>query len=206
MSSDANRRIEDAEDGPHSVREVFARVISTADKPTVSLGRILDAFGTRAYGPLLFLIGVVAVSPLSMIPGSMVLSGLLVAALMAQSLARRGPPWIPGRLRRIRIGTERMRRGMEKVLPWFERLERMVRPRLGPVVRPPLLHLCSLCAVMIGLTLVPLTIVPFGVVLPGLSLAVIGLGLMGADGLLVLIGIAISGGAFWAAYAALTAA
>lgn len=194
------------EEAPGSVREVFARVIERAKGPTVTLGRILDAFGARAYGPLLFLIGVVAISPLSAIPGAMIVSAILTVALMVQSMARRGPPWIPRRLRRLEIETRRMRWAMEKVLPWFERLERLMRPRLGAIVRPPVVHLWSLCCILIGLTLIPLTVVPFGVVVPGLSLAVIGLGLMGADGVLVLVGVAISGGAFWLGHATLTAA
>lgn len=204
----AGERVQSGEagDAPRSVREVFARVIERAEGPAVSVGRILDAFGGRAYGPLLFLIGVVAISPLSAIPGAMIFSALLTVALMVQSMARRGPPWIPRRIRRVEVETARMRWAMETVLPWFEKLERMMRPRLEALVRPPVVHLWAVCCILIGLTLIPLTVVPFGVVVPGLSLAVIGLGLMGADGVLVLIGVAISGGAFWLALTALSAA
>lgn len=207
MSETRNRQQGDvAGEQARSIHEVFARVLARTDQPTVSVGRILDAFGARAYGPLLFLIGVVIVSPLSAIPGAMIVAAVIVVAIMGQALVREGAPWIPGRIRRIRLGAARLRWALEKVMPWFEVIERMVRPRLVVLIRPPLLHLWSVCCMLIGLTLVPLTVIPFAVTVPGLSLAIIGLGLMTADGLLVLAGVAVSGGAFWLAYAALTAA
>lgn len=190
----------------HSVREVFARLLATAEGETVSVGQIIDAFGARAYGPLLFVIGLVIISPLSAIPGAMIVSAIIVIALTIQSLLRTGSPWIPGRIRRIEIRAARMRRALERVVPWFERLERVVRPRLVPLLRPPVGRVWHVCCILISLTLIPLTFVPFAVTVPGLSLALIGLGLMSGDGVLVLAGIAVSAGAFWLGAAAISAA
>ncbi len=205
-TADEKDRSEGREDGALTVSEVFARAVEAAEGPTVSVGAILRSFGARAYGPLLFVVGVIMVSPVGAIPGAPAVCVLLVMLLMGQSVVRRGPPWIPRRLARVEIDSGRLRHALEKTLPWFHRIERVVRPRLTGLVRPPLTHLWALACILIALTMLPLGFVPFGAAVPALALAIIGLGLMSLDGVLVLAGVAVSGAAFWLGLATLDAA
>lgn len=193
-------------DGALSIREVFRRIIAAAEGETVSVGRILEAFGTRAYGPILFVVGVFMVSPVGAIPGAPLTCVAVVTLLMGQSLVRRGPPWIPPRLARIEIDSARLRDALERTLPWFRRIEIVLRPRLTVLIRPPVSHLWAVTCILISLTMIPLGFVPFGAAIPALSIAIIGLGLMAADGVVVLAGAAVSGAAFWIGVATLRAA
>ena len=205
-AAEENRPGDGGDDEPRSIHGVFRRAIEAADGPTVSVGAILRAFGARAYGPLLFILGVLMVSPVGAIPGAPVICVVLVTLLMGQSILRRGPPWIPGRLARIEIDSARLRHGLERTLPWFRWLERVVKPRLTGLIRPPLSHLWAVACILIALTMLPLGFVPFAAAIPALALAIIGLGLMSADGVLVLAGVGVSAAAFWIGLSTVSAA
>jgi hypothetical protein len=183
-----------------SVKDVFTTVADTAettDDGKVSVGDIFDVFGARAYGPLLFVLGVVMLTPLGAIPGAPLFSTILVLLLMGQALLREGAPWVPDRIRSISFEGTRLRAGLSKALPYFEWLDWIIRPRLTALLKPPLVRFLFLCCIFIALTMIPLGFVPFGVVVPSLSLAIIGLGMTNSDGVLVICGVAIAGAAMW---------
>ncbi len=200
-ATSGNPRREGRDDGGLSVGDVFARAIRATEGQTVSV----EALSGRA-PTLLFVIGVLMVSPIGAIPGAPLVCAGLVALLMGQSVLHRGPPWVPRRLAGVEIDAARLRRALERTQPWVRPLERLVRPRLTALIRPPLNHLWALACILIALTMLPLGFVPFGAAVPALALAIIGLGLMSADGVLVLAGVAVSGGAFWLGLATLDAA
>ncbi|MFN2381287.1 MAG: exopolysaccharide biosynthesis protein, partial [Guyparkeria sp.] len=57
-------------DVPRSLGDVLQRIAQvTADRDRVYFATIMDALGTRSFGPVLLLIGVILVSPLSGLPG-----------------------------------------------------------------------------------------------------------------------------------------
>jgi hypothetical protein len=60
-----------------------------------------------------------------------------------------------------------------------------------------------LLCVAASLATFPLGLIPVAPLAPGLAITIIGLGLFARDGLMLLIGGAIVGGAVWAAYAAI---
>lgn len=183
--------------GVKSVRDVFETALDAADQGVVSVGAIIDAYGRRAYGPLLFVLAVIMLSPVGAIPGAPLLCAVIVTLMMGQSVLRAGAPWIPGRLRRVELESARLRNGLKRVWPYIKWLDRVTRPRLTAFFRPPLVHALSLFCFAIAVSMLPLGFVPFAVAVPALALAFLGLGLMNSDGVLVLIAIAIAGGAAW---------
>jgi hypothetical protein len=94
-----------------------------------------------------------------------------------------------------------------RLVPWLERAERLVRPRLLTLSEPTGERLIGLAALLLALLLfAPL---PFGNLLPGLALALFGIGLIERDGVAIiavagLAGFAlVSGAAFGLVVAAL---
>jgi hypothetical protein len=109
---------------------------------------------------------------------------LLFAA--PQMMIGRKDLWLPKRLADRRIERDRLRKGVERVMPWIERLERVVRPRLtfltghvGAVVAGAV---CTLMAVVLVLPL------PFANLFPALTVLLFSLGLARRDGLAVIVG------------------
>jgi hypothetical protein len=73
-----------------------------------------------------------------------------------------------------------------RFVPWLERAERLVRPRLLTLSEPTGERLIGLAALLLALLLfAPL---PFGNLLPGLALALFGIGLIERDGVAIIAG------------------
>lgn len=175
-----------------SIGKVFGTAVDAAKGNKVSVGEVLDAIGTRAYGPLLFLIGLIMASPLGAIPGAPLVAAALVLLLMGQSLAGRSTPWLPARVRRASTDADRFRNGLKRIYPWLRRIDGWVAPRLTALMRPPVHHAWAVVAIVIGLSMIPLGLVPFGVFVPAVALALIGLALMNSDGVLALVASAVA--------------
>jgi hypothetical protein len=60
-----------------------------------SLGAIFETVGTRSFGPLLVVCGLLAISPLSGVPGVPTTIGILVVLIAAQLLIGRHHFWLP---------------------------------------------------------------------------------------------------------------
>lgn len=186
-----------------TVHAILSRAAEAGDGGSVSVADLVDAFGRRAYGPFLVILGVVMLTPAGAIPGAPLVATLLVLLLMGQSLLRHGAPWIPRRIGQLKTDGERLRGALKRAAPWVVWIDRVTGPRLGMLFEGPMPWIWSLCCILIAVTMLPLGFVPFGVAIPAASLALIGLGLMNSDGLAALAGIALAVAAGWAGFAAL---
>tara|TARA_R110002096_G_scaffold132302_5_gene282569 strand:- start:938 stop:1534 length:597 start_codon:yes stop_codon:yes gene_type:complete len=172
-----------------SISEVLNSVIEAADGERLSVDDVMNAFGRRSYGPLLFLIGALSFSPLGGIPGASILFGSLVIILMAQYILRDSAPWVPGWILRQDAESGRACEAVDKAKPYLERMERVVRPRLEPFTKAPWTYVVAILIIVMGVTMFPLALVPWGVMAPSLVIALFGLGMMTSDGLLIAIGL-----------------
>ncbi len=169
------------------IAKILDRLSEAADGETVSIGDIFEAFGSRSYGPLLFIIGSISFSPIGAIPGASIFFGSLTILLMGQYLFGRSSPWLPGWMRRRSVGSKRLNKAIEKVKPVLDRADGVIRTRLEPLAEPPWSQALALVAILIAATMYPLALVPWGVMVPSLALAMIGLGFAAKDGLLLLV-------------------
>ncbi len=175
-----------------SISDVLDGVVDATEGGEVSIDDIFNAFGRRAYGPILFVIGVISISPIGSIPGASVFLGSLIIVLMAQYIVRDDAPWLPQWILKRRVGSKQAREAIEKVRPFFQKMERFVRPRFVYLNKPPWTYLNALCAILLALTFYPLAFVPWGVLPPSLGIALLGLGMMTSDGLILGIGLTVS--------------
>lgn len=188
-----------------SISEVLDTLSETADENNgneTSINVVMDAFGRRAYGPFLFVVGALSATPLGSIPGASILFSSFIIIMMVQYIARDGAPWIPGWISNRSISSKRVRQSAEAIKPYLERLECVVRARYHTLTHPPWTYVCAVSCILLALTMYPLALVPWGVLPPSLAIAFIGLGMMSSDGLLIAIGLAISVAA-WVATALL---
>ncbi len=175
---------------PRSLGDLLQRIAEVAStRERVHLGTIMQAVGTRSFGPVLLLIGVILVSSLSGIPGMPTTMGVLLFLLSMQLLVGRQSFWMPGWLLRRSVPSGRLQRALR----WLERPSRVIDWWL----RPRLLYLASsngavgvaaVCA-LLALAMPLMEVVPFSATAAGVAIVMFGLALVAFDGVFVLIGL-----------------
>lgn len=168
---------------------------SAAERDTVSLDDVLETFGPRALGPLVFAIGLVMLSPVNWIPGAGIVLATALTLFLAQALLSTGPPRLPRRLGQASVSSDRARKAIAAVRPWARRASVLVRPRLRTFVSSVWRRLAMVMAIITALSMYPLAIIPGGAGPPSLAIAVFGLALLAEDGLLMLVALGMSLGA-----------
>jgi hypothetical protein len=106
------------------------------DSDPVSLGTIVEGVGSRTFGPLLLLAGIVMASPLSGIPGMPTSMSVLVLVIAAQLIIGRKHFWLPNWLLKRSVSRKRL----NKAISWLKKpagfIDRLLRPRLAFLVHP----------------------------------------------------------------------
>lgn len=162
------------------------RAAVEADGAEVSVGELMEAVGRRSFAPVLLLVGLLLVSPLSGIPSFPTLMALLVSLVSVQMLLGRRHFWLPRWLLRRRVDGRRLLR----LLTWLDRparsTDRMLRPRLLPLVRERIARLMAALCLLLGLALPVTELVPFSASTAGVAFLAFGLSLVTFDGALAL--------------------
>jgi hypothetical protein len=182
-------------DQPRTLGELLARIAAAAaSRDRVCFATLIEAVGSRAYGPVLLLIGIILFSPLSGIPGMPTLMGVALALTSLQMLCGRGSLWLPPWLLGRSVSAPRLVRGLAFLEGPVTRIDWFLRRRhVWLISRGGSAVVAILC---LGLAcLMPLMeLVPFSATAAGLALLLFGLGMVAADGLFVLIGMIYLGG------------
>lgn len=173
----------DPDDDVRSLTEIL-RDLCQADGDTVALGEIVEAFGRRAFGALLFVFSVPNLLPLP--PGSSTVLGAPLVLLAPQVAIGVRAPWLPKKLKARRIARKDLDRAFSRPMPWLERVEKASRPRLtwmfGPVGDRLIGLICTLLALVLILP------IPLGNMLPAAAVGVLSFSLFQRDGVLALVG------------------
>ena len=174
----------------HDPRPLSAllREVADQDDERVSIGQLIDRFGGRALGALLLIFGLACTLPLP--PGGTTVFGLPLMLLGPQLLFGARAPWIPQRLRDRGVPTADLRRGLPRVLLWLERAEAVSRPRLHFLFSAAGQRLIGLVCTLFALVLI--LPIPLGNMLPAAAVSVLSLSLVQRDGLLALVGYALT--------------
>lgn len=150
-----------------------------------TVGCVVDRLSEHSAMLVLLLAGTLAVVPSPGLPVGLVFGS--VAALVAlRMLVRPGPIRLPRRLAARPMPAVVLETLARRGVPVLRRIERLTRPRLGPLVTGAGAKLAYLMIVLQAL-LVALPI-PFGNTLPGVAIVLLALGLGRNDGAVVLCG------------------
>lgn len=183
---------EDRSDPDHSARMSASRLLRafasqwTAER--VRLGDVADALGDRAYGLLLLIFAFPNIFP-HPIPGLSALLGIPLVLVAAQLLIGLPKPWFPKMLGDRSMARADFVRMAETIIPWIERMERFLRPRILFLSdRPTERMLAALCLVLATALALP---IPLGNILPALAVSLIALGLVERDGVAIIAGVVV---------------
>jgi hypothetical protein len=143
------------------------------------LGDIVDRFGRRAFGSLLFVFAIPNLLPLP--PGSSTVLGAPLLLLAPQLALGVNAPWLPRWLDDRTISGADLTKAFGRLLPWVERIEKISSPRLGfmfgTIGDRAIGVICSLLSFVLILP------IPLGNLLPALTIGVLGFALLQRDGL-----------------------
>lgn len=174
--------------GPHASGRLAA-LAASLDRPTITLGEVIDRMGQAGFGLVLLIITLVVLIPL---PGPLgILLGGLIVFISAQLFTGARRLWLPDMIRRRQIPAGALQRYIGRALPWLERAEAWLRPRRWiPLSGRGARVLLAVPLVSLGAAItLP---IPLGNFMPALALIVFALGLIARDGLAILIGLVLT--------------
>lgn len=162
----------------------------------VSLRELMDVAGRRSFGPVILLLGLIAVSPLTLVPGATWLVAAVTLLFSGQILLGRRQPWLPAKLVDARFPRTLLEQTVEKAGPVARIADRMTKPRLVFLTEPPFVLGTALLCVVSALITFPLGLIPLAPILPGLSIVLVGIGLTARDGVFLMLSmLSLAGGA-----------
>ncbi|MDR6293497.1 MULTISPECIES: exopolysaccharide biosynthesis protein [Inquilinus] len=166
------------------------RDLAAADRERIAIADILAAFGDRAFGALMLVFA--APNALPTPPGTSSVLGAPLLFITFQLMIGRSVLWLPRLITNRSVARADFARLVDRMAPWLEKAERLLRPRLtlliGPVADRFIGAACLLLAVILFLP------IPLGNMVPALAIAAFAVGLIERDGVAVSVG--------WAATAA----
>jgi hypothetical protein len=171
---------------PRRLSEIVA---SFEGRQGFTIGAMVDDFGERAFGALMFVFAVPNVIPAP--PGTSAVLGLPLVILTFQLMMGRQALWLPSRIRDRPVNPDMVASFVRRAVPILKRFEKILKPRL------PLLVLSNAAERAIGIVTLLLAVVlflpiPFVNILPAAAIACLALALAERDGLFAIIGYLLS--------------
>jgi hypothetical protein len=166
---------------------ILRQLAAEPGRERVSVRDLFVALDNRALAALLFVFAVPNVIPSP--PGLSTVLGVPLLFLSTQLLLGR-KAWLPEFIARRSMARADFEALMIRVLPWLQRAERLLRPRLSGLALPPMEYLLGLTCLALAVVLV--LPIPLGNNPPALAIALIALGILERDGLWILAGLCIT--------------
>jgi hypothetical protein len=180
---------------PRSLDEMLDRIAEAADEEPkgVHARTIFELVGTRAYGPLLLLAGLIMMAPvIGDIPGVPTVLGLFVILISVQLFLHRRHFWLPGWLLNRSVSQQKVRKTVE----WSRRparyMDRLLRPRLRVCTGATAHYVIAAVGIIIAVGTPVMEFIPFTANLAGAALTAFGLAMVAHDGLFGLIAFVLS--------------
>jgi hypothetical protein len=178
------------EQEPTNLEQVLERIGNAeAEADRVSLGAMLHEIEHRSFGSLLLLAGLITFIPIT---GESLVMGAFVLLIAGQMLFHHKHFWLPRRLLRLSIKQETLCKVLNRLKPAARFADRLLRPRLTPLVRGAGSYLIAIVCTAIALVMPAMELVPFSAYSAAFVLSLFGLSLIGRDGLLALIALSIT--------------
>jgi len=157
---------------------------STADE-RITLGNLIESFGNRAFGALLFIFAIPVALPIA-IPGISAVLGAPLLFLSWQLMRGREQPWLPDVMRNRSFRRLDFARMLVRVLPTICRIECLVGPRLIWLTNRRGEQIIGFFAFVLSVVLfLP---IPFGNTVPALAIAMMALAILERDGVAAIAG------------------
>jgi hypothetical protein len=178
----------------HDLESLLERVEQlTYTNGEVCLEDIIEVVGTRWFGPLLMVPGLVMVVPgVGDIPGVSVLMGVVVLLASVQAIFDRSTVWLPHWIASRAVSEARVKRAIK----WLRRpaafVDHMTKRRLTWAVRHSSMYVIAATCILIAAMTPLLELIPGSAMLAGAAITNFGLALLAHDGLIAIVAISFS--------------
>lgn len=189
----------------HALTGTLDSIRDGTEGSRIHVGALIEILNSRGFGPLLIGPALITILPTGAIPGMPDVCSLIIILMSLQILFRRQHPWIPKRLAAFSFSREKFLHAIEKAKPYTERVDKVIYPRLGYFVRRGFEPVIALMAIALSGCILIMGFVPFLAALPASGILFLGLGLVGRDGLMIVIAFVIFLGSLWGLYSTWTA-
>lgn len=172
-----------------TLEQLLDRIESAADgEGQVSIEAIMESVGSRSFGPMILLAGLIILAPLiGDIPGVPTIMSLFVLLTAGQLLFRRKHFWLPDWMMKRSVERDKLRRSM-KWLRYIGRFfDKISKPRLTELTQDAKLYAIAVACIFISLVIPIMEVVPFSANIAGIALTAFGLSLITRDGLMAVI-------------------
>jgi hypothetical protein len=168
-------------DSTPSLSQVLRRLAADGSRARVSIDDLLTALHDRAIGSLIFVFALPNIIPMP--PGASSILGTPLLFLTAQlSLGR--SPWLPKFITVRSMERTQFAAVVDRVAPWLARAERLLRPRLTVLARPPFENLIGIICLLLSVILfLP---IPMGNMPPAFAICLFALAILERDGVWVI--------------------
>ena len=169
-------------------------LVAETSGETVTLGQLMHVVERRSFGAVILLLGLIAISPLTIVPGATWLVAAVTLLFAAQLLVGARHPVLPRKLLELKFPRAQLEVFVKTLRKTAHTADRLTKPRLTFLTRPPFVIGAAIICVAAALVTFPLGLIPLGPVLPGISILMMGIGLTSRDGVFLLLsGLALGG-------------
>jgi hypothetical protein len=169
-------------------------LVAETSGETVTLGQLMNIVERRSFGAVILLLGLISISPLTIVPGANWLVATVTLLFSVQLLFGARYPILPRKLLKLEMKRDALVKFAASARKTAHTADKLTAPRLGFLTRPPFVLGASIICILAALATFPLGLIPLGPVLPGLSIVLMGVGLTARDGVFLLLsGFALAG-------------
>ncbi|MFN2288921.1 MAG: exopolysaccharide biosynthesis protein [Chromatocurvus sp.] len=173
------------------VLDAIERVAQAHDPVSVEL--MMDAIGSRSFGALLLLAGLVVLAPIiGDVPTVPTLMALFVFLISGQLLASRDYFWLPRWLLVRSLEARTLNKAVDRLRRPARFVDRLLKPRLDLLIAGRARYAVAVACLVIAMLMPPMEFIPFSANIAGAALSLFGLALVGRDGLLALLAFALT--------------
>lgn len=175
--------IETSTGRPRAFSDVLT-LLASRSGTKLCLGEVVEAFGDRAFGPVMFFFALINMLPWP--PGGTTLTGAPLLLLSVELALGRDRLWLPHWAERVSVSRDTFRRLIRRFMRPLRWTEKVTRPRLYFLTGSFGQGLIGLACLFLSAVLV----LPIfgGNLIPAVAIGFFALGVMQRDGLAVLLG------------------
>ena len=168
------------------ISEVLKDLNNALTGETVKIGQILEQLHERGFGFIMLIFALPMALPIPVPPGINILLATPLLLLTAQQALGRHTIWMPRRIVEKAIKRDRLEKLITGCIPWMQKLETLVKPRLGFLTQGVFSNLVGVLGFIMALMVcIPL---PLSNTVPSFGIALMAVGVIMRDGASVLAG------------------
>jgi hypothetical protein len=169
-------------------------LVTETSGDTVTLGQLMRIMERRSFGAVILLLGLIAISPLTVVPGATWTVAVVTLLFSVQLLFGMRHPWLPKALLNLKMPRDKLQALVKGGRKMAHTADKLTAPRLGFLTRPPFVIGVAILCIVAALITFPLGLIPLAPVLPGVAIVLMGVGLTARDGVFLVLATLAMGG------------